>query len=105
MVIKMRKIILPVIFTILLTLFFLLVFVIDVRSELTAALSFTVQREVQEKISAWTEDGKHYYVFFPSYAGLNDAAIHLNTTAELFLDGQPFADDFDLSRLELETPY
>ena len=106
----MKKIILPIIFTILFTFVLLFVFNIDMRSELSnqmsSAFSFTLQTEgLQEEISVWAEDDFHYYVFFPSHAGLSAATVHLNTTTELFLNGHLLTDDFDLSRLEYEIPY
>lgn len=106
----MRKIILPLIFTIFLIPVVILIWSVYIRTESINELSkgfvFIIQSgSYQQDISAWSEDGENYYVFFPSYAGLSDASIKLNTSMKMFLDGQLLTEDYDLSVLDIETPY
>lgn len=114
----MRKIILPLVFTAALIPAVILIYVMDSHSEsvmdtspesiaeLSDIFSFTIQNwNYQQDISVWSEDEENFYVFLPSHAGLSDASLHLSFPAELFLNGQPLTEDYDLSALELETPY
>lgn len=106
----MKKIVLPLIFTVLLVPVLILVYILDERLESTdpiaAYITFTIQSgDYQENISAWSEDGERYYVFLPSYAGLSDVSIQINTSAEIFLNGQALTADYDFDALEIETPY
>ena len=106
----MRKIILPLIFTVFLIPVVILIWSVNIRTESIVELSngfvFMIQSGgYQQDISVWSEDGENYYVFFPSYVGLSDASIQLNTSMEIFLDGQLLTEDYDLSVLDIETPY
>lgn len=106
----MRKIILPLVFTVFLIPIIILIWNLSAHAESIDELShrffFTVQNgNYQENISIWSDDGENYYVFFPSYAGLGDVSLQLNTSSELFLDGQPLTENYDLSALELEMTY
>lgn len=75
-------------------------------ARLSGQLFFTIRGGgYREDISVWSEDGENYYAFFPSYAGLSDVSLRLNGSSELFLNGQLLTEDYDLSALELETPY
>ena len=106
----MRKIILPLIITVFLIPVVILIWYLSAHAESIDELSnrffFTIQNgKYQQNILIWSDDGENYYVFFPSYAGLGDVSLQLNTSAELFLNGQPLTENYDLSVLELETPY
>lgn len=106
----MRKIVLPLIFTVFFIPVAILIWSIDIRQESMVALpdrfSFTVQGgDIQQSISIWSEEGEIYYVFLPSYAGLSDTSLLMNTGTRMFLNGKPLTGDYDFSALELGAPY
>ena len=106
----MRKIFLPLIFTIFLIPVAILIWRMNAHAEAVVELpnrfSFSIQSgNYQQNISIWSEDGENYYAFFPSYAGLNDVSLQLNSSSEIFLNGQSFTGNYDFSALEFETPY
>lgn len=106
----MKKIILPLILTVLLVPVLIFIYILEGRLEsndpIATYITFTIQSgDYQEDISAWSEDGETYYVFLPSYAGPSDVSLQLNTSAEMFLNGQPLTEGYDFGALEIETPY
>ena len=105
----MKKIILPLLFTILFIPVIALIFIIGrlgMDDHISSALSFTIQSGGHsEEISPWSADGENYYVFLPSYAKLSDLTFHLNNAQDMFLCGLPLTEGFDLSSLELRESY
>ena len=106
----MKKHQLGLIFGVLLFLIVALLCAVDWSAEdggISAAFSFTISNgDFSETLSPWSEDGKNYYVFFPSHAGLGEAGLQLHSGREMYLNGEPLAGEgFDFNALRLDTPY
>lgn len=58
-----------------------------------------------ESVSCWTEDGRQYYVFLPSYAELERVRAQVEGTAEVYLNGERLEDGTDCAGLALRRSY
>jgi len=76
------------------------------QSDLSVLFSVVVHSESgDEVIKCWQDEDEKIYIFLPSYAGLSQIEIRLNTASPLYVGGLQLYDGMTCEEFEMNVPY